>query len=114
MGFKTPQTLKSFRQNTEHRLFKAVSRLILLNLPSNRASNIPQPFLLSELPNEFDVEETLCINISEQYLKILRIFRKNETVLDVVRLSGRRGDRPEFKSRQPDFPTSPAHVHRRG
>ncbi len=44
---------------------------------------------LSELPHEFDVEETLCINISEDYLEILRILGKNETVLEIVRLSSR-------------------------
>ena len=39
--------------------------LIPLEPPTNLPSNILQPFLLSELPNEFNVEEPLCINISE-------------------------------------------------
>jgi hypothetical protein len=69
-----------------------VSRLLLLNAPNNLPSDISQPFLLSELPTEFDVEEALCINISEEYFEILRIFGKNETVLNVARLRGHRSD----------------------
>jgi hypothetical protein len=55
-----------FRQNAQHRLLKAVSKLILLKPPTNRPSDILQSFLLSELPNEFDVEEAPCINVSEE------------------------------------------------
>ena len=66
MGVEAPQKLRSFRQNTKHRPFEAVSRLILLNLPDDFASNIFQTFLLSELPNEFDIKKAFRINISEE------------------------------------------------
>jgi hypothetical protein len=92
LGVEAPQKLRSFRQNTKHRPFKAKSRFILLQLPTNLSADIFQPFLLSELPNEFDVQEAFRINISEEYLEVLWITGKNETVVDVVRLIGCRGN----------------------
>ena len=77
MGVEAPQKLRNFRQNTKRRFFEAVSRVFLLQLSTNLPSDIPQTFLLSELPYEFDVEEAPCINISEQSLEILRFFGKN-------------------------------------
>ena len=65
---------------------------MLLNLSDDLPLYGAQRLLLSQSVDEFDVEVTLCINISEEYLEILRIFGKNESILDVVRLIGCRGN----------------------
>ena len=65
MGFKAPEKLGSFSQNTEYRLFEAENRLILLNLSGDLLLYGAQRLLLSQSIDEFNVEVTLGLNISE-------------------------------------------------
>jgi hypothetical protein len=53
-------------QSLPHHILKAKSRLILLNLSDDLLLYGAQRLLLSQSVNEFDVEVTLCINISEE------------------------------------------------
>ena len=53
-------------QSLSRQIFKAKSRLILLNLSDDLLLYGAQRLFLSESVNEFNVEVTLCVNISEE------------------------------------------------
>ena len=53
-------------QSVPHQCLKADSRRIPLDLSDNLLLYGAQSLLLSESVNEFNVEVTLCVNISEE------------------------------------------------
>jgi hypothetical protein len=55
-----------FLQSLANQIVKAKGRLMLLNLSDDLPLYGAQRLLLSQSVDEFDVEVTLCINISEE------------------------------------------------